>query len=417
MISIRDNEKAGNAMNTLEAHSLSGTLMRRVNRSALILVAATVLFPSLLAAQPSKFVKQDSTLYIPCVDVHRGGSSVGAYQAIMVLDKGLMTLSEAERISITEDCSGIFDQDTGLYTDVVRYGDNLFDASLQWEMDRSFSVSRFEFKKRGRSSLWVVRNGENLIYLAGTVHFLREGDFPLPEIYEEAYGKSDFIVTETDPDESADEDMRREFIRVTTNPDGPYLDETLSQETYDKLSQRLKDADIDLSRLHHVKPFWILQLLRPATVSEIEYGEGVDDHFVSRAREDGKANDGLETIIEQTLALNNVYDAVPAEELVSDALDSRSEDVRDVWDAINVAWRDGLVEWMNQWLIEPGKQFSPRSHEYLLKRRNEAWLPKVVDYLETPEVEMILVGVAHLVGDDSLIRLLLDLGYEVEFYE
>jgi uncharacterized protein YbaP (TraB family) len=44
------------------------------------------------------------------------------------------------------------------------------------------------------TSLWEVRNSGAAIYLGGTCHRLRQGDYPLPMAFEKAYrGASIFI--------------------------------------------------------------------------------------------------------------------------------------------------------------------------------------------------------------------------------
>ena len=36
------------------------------------------------------------------------------------------------------------------------------------------------------SSVWSIHSGDNVLYLGGTVHLLRPGDYPLPEEFEQA---------------------------------------------------------------------------------------------------------------------------------------------------------------------------------------------------------------------------------------
>ena len=49
-----------------------------------------------------------------------------------------------------------------------------------------------------QSSVWKVSKGENTLYLAGSIHFLRPSDYPLPLEYETAFEKSDKLILETD---------------------------------------------------------------------------------------------------------------------------------------------------------------------------------------------------------------------------
>jgi uncharacterized protein YbaP (TraB family) len=41
------------------------------------------------------------------------------------------------------------------------------------------------------ASVWKVTNGENVTYFGGTVHILKEENFPLPAEYDKAYAASD----------------------------------------------------------------------------------------------------------------------------------------------------------------------------------------------------------------------------------
>jgi len=56
----------------------------------------------------------------------------------------------------------------------------------------------------------------------------------------------------------------------------------------------------------------------------------------------------------------------------------------------------------------------PSIYKTLLTDRNERWLSDIYTMFETPEIELILVGAMHLVGDDGLIELLRAQGYVVE---
>lgn len=52
----------------------------------------------------------------------------------------------------------------------------------------------------------------------------------------------------------------------------------------------------------------------------------------------------------------------------------------------------------------------------ILTDRNASWVPKIVALFDTPEVELVLVGVSHLVVDDSVLALLADMGFQVSRY-
>ena len=63
-----------------------------------------------------------------------------------------------------------------------------------------------------------------------------------------------------------------------------------------------------------------------------------------------------------------------------------------------------------------GYEAGVADHNIILADRNASWVPKIVALFDTPEVELVLVGVSHLVGDDSVLALLEDMGFQVTRY-
>jgi uncharacterized protein YbaP (TraB family) len=56
----------------------------------------------------------------------------------------------------------------------------------------------------------------------------------------------------------------------------------------------------------------------------------------------------------------------------------------------------------------------PELYASMLADRNRRWIPQLEAMLETPEVEFVLVGVAHAASDDGVLKLLKAQGYTVE---
>jgi uncharacterized protein YbaP (TraB family) len=62
------------------------------------------------------------------------------------------------------------------------------------------------------TSVWKVQNGGNVLYLGGTVHLLRETDYPLPEAFNDAFTKSEVIVFEA-PDDDVEDIIGSESLK------------------------------------------------------------------------------------------------------------------------------------------------------------------------------------------------------------
>ena len=59
----------------------------------------------------------------------------------------------------------------------------------------------------------------------------------------------------------------------------------------------------------------------------------------------------------------------------------------------------------------------PNSYKQLITDRNNDWLPKVEAMFNNDKNEFVLVGVAHLAGQDSLLTLLENKGYKVSLVD
>src|SRR4051812_27844848 len=51
----------------------------------------------------------------------------------------------------------------------------------------------------GQSSVWRVDKDGHHLYMGGTIHLLRKEDYPLPDVFEEAYRDSKKLVFELPP--------------------------------------------------------------------------------------------------------------------------------------------------------------------------------------------------------------------------
>ncbi|MCL2480953.1 MAG: TraB/GumN family protein [Spirochaetaceae bacterium] len=58
----------------------------------------------------------------------------------------------------------------------------------------------FALYLHAETSVWKISNGDNILYIGGTIHILRESDYPLPEPFYTAFDESEIIVFESTGD-------------------------------------------------------------------------------------------------------------------------------------------------------------------------------------------------------------------------
>src|SRR5271165_879404 len=86
-------------------------------------------------------------------------------------------------------------------------------------------------------SLWELHGKHNTVYLLGSIHVLRAGDYPLaPEVLA-AYGKANSVLMEVDLEEMGSAQVQTEMLTSAMLPDGKTLPEVLGKERYARADQ------------------------------------------------------------------------------------------------------------------------------------------------------------------------------------
>jgi len=138
---------------------------------------------------------------------------------------------------------------------------------------------------------------------------------------------------------------------------------------------------------------------------------GLDKHFYDRARAEGKAVQGLETLDFQISRFDgmtpNEQDRLLAQTLKE--LDTQRTAVT----TLANAWKAGDSSTVERIVLQDVRQ-EPQMYQRLLVDRNRNWLPKIEALFARRGRAFVVVGAAHLVGTDGLISMLRARGYTVE---
>jgi len=264
------------------------------------------------------------------------------------------------------------------------------------------------------ASVWRVSGEGSEVFLGGTIHRLSPDHYPLPAEYHSAYERADVVVFETDIAAMRSPDVRARIARLSRLPEGSSLTDMLEEQTSRELEQFCAEAGVPLARLLPLRPAPAMLTLLSVTLARLGYtAPGVDEHFYERAAADDKPVQALETVDEQIGFLLSLDQGRP------DLFVRRSiEDLRRAHDGAMTeslaAWRSGRSQDLVEHFIEEQMLYMPELYQTLLVERNRQWMGSIRRYLSTPETELVLVGVGHVIGGDGLIRLLEDEGFSVE---
>ncbi len=266
-----------------------------------------------------------------------------------------------------------------------------------------------------RGCVWRVAGPGAVVYLAGSVHLLREADLPLPPAYELCYQESSRVVFEIDLQSTKTAEGQGTAARMGMLPQGEKLEDWLSPETMGLLRGYWRERKLPQNQMERLRPGMLamtitnLEAMRIGAFPQF----GVEALFDRKAREDGKKVVALETL-EQQLDLFNGMNRQEQDRLLRITLEDVAEAAQSL-EAMIAAWREGdgvkLAEELN-------RNFEPEDAgllKRLLHDRNEAWLPVIERALREPGdgTTLFIVGAGHLVGDRSVISLLQAKGYQV----
>jgi uncharacterized protein YbaP (TraB family) len=272
-------------------------------------------------------------------------------------------------------------------------------------------------KVADQGCVWKVtaKTGGHL-FLCGTIHLLRESDYPLPITYEVAYEASNEVVLELPPGAANGQELSTRMRELGTFSEGDSLQALLSEPDWKRLSAWSNKRGLDPSVLDRFRP-WFVSLLMVAT----EYAalgaapdRGVDQYFEDRAKKDGKPGKGLETV-EQQMALFSGMTMEEAMEVLEQTL-AEMETVEAEYQNMIQAWRIGDLEALQALLFREAEHY-PRLMESFLYQRNRAWVPVLEQLIMDGRQAMVLVGAGHLGGEQGVLNLLRRKGYEVRQME
>ena len=261
--------------------------------------------------------------------------------------------------------------------------------------------------------VWKIDDGENTLYLGGTIHVLSDQDYPLPWQFDSAYRETDAVVLEADLKQINDPANLPLVMSHVMYTDGRTLKSVLSPEVYGQLDQYAKAKGLSMALLNPMKPgMAMVTLLLLELQAQGLYGKGVDEHFGNRATEDGKPLSFLERMDEQLQFLSSIGDGVE-DQWVSYNL-SEMEKLATIFTEMKTAWRSGDLEKLEALFLDTLKQEFSSIYQELVVDRNRNWQPEILQMLASPEVEFVLVGALHLVGDEGLLVFLENQGFTVE---
>ena len=259
-----------------------------------------------------------------------------------------------------------------------------------------------------RHFLWEVAGRDNTVYLLGSIHALRAEDYPLAEPIERAFRQAEALVLEIRIPEGGTGGS----AALLGDPGGAGLAGQLSDEQYRRARALAREQGIDLESLSGLDPWLAGLVIMQGALRRAGYqpGRGLDAHLQERAEAAGKPILTLETPRQQL----RLFDDLPHEMQGEFLLQTLKEaaDLAQTLDTLVRAWKAGRTAEVERLVLAEFRPY-PGLHERLVVRRNRNWLARIEGFLDDDRDYLVVVGAAHMVGEQGLVALLRRRGYTV----
>ena len=266
--------------------------------------------------------------------------------------------------------------------------------------------------------MWRVTSpAGQTMYLFGSIHAADETVYPLPDFIMDAFHRSDYLAVEADivahaQGEQAMMAMSTRFLYT----DGRTIRDDIGADLYERASKVMEELGYHVSILDGFKPYiWSSFLLAEAlNLANMVSDLGIDDFFILEAMARGMGILEVESIEKQMdllLGLSMEMQALLLEGSLDIAL------VAEGLLMLFEAWQQGNEEWLVA-LFEMQYDYMPAHlfHEYnqsFLVQRDIGMTQAARQYMAEGKQVFFVVGLGHMVGDNSIVYLLRNYGYDV----
>jgi len=263
--------------------------------------------------------------------------------------------------------------------------------------------STFTNAQNDASLLWKIQgNGlEKPSYIYGTIHLICQDDYVMTPVIQNTLESVDAYYAEIDF--SNQEEML--MMQTTMIADLP-LSKRLNKTEYQSLKRLLKTINIDIAQVENLSNTALLSTIGTKTfpckdlkVYELE--------FLKMALSQGKQMGGLETVNEQLELLNKNINPESLIKILEELNDNGTEETLKLVTHYKEQNIDAFIT-----LMEDNSYMEEEAYYELLTQRNQKWIEQIPEIMER-HTTFFAVGAGHLGGEEGVLQLLRDRGYEV----
>lgn len=280
--------------------------------------------------------------------------------------------------------------------------------------------------------LWKATNGDNTLYLLGTIHLDRDNVYPLHKSVRDAIQASEEVIFELDLN---DQEGAALLQSMQTYQDGTTLADHISPELYQRVQAAAATIGKDSNALDAYKPWALASLFSTLAMQDDTTGSNamaIDSYVNAAAVNAGKTIgavetyafqggifDGLspeyqESYLDSTLA---GFEATLSGAATSPEIDEALQAQEEMLSAMFAAWKDRDPEAFSKVYDKAAIiNSTDELNSKLFTQRDPGMIKAAAEYLETEgsHTYFMAVGAGHMVDPGGIVSGLRELGYTVE---
>ncbi len=275
-----------------------------------------------------------------------------------------------------------------------------------------------EIDRQGAPALWKVSvdtqekmaKPRSSLYLFGTVHVLPKGVKWSTPALEKAMDSSDILIVETLGLEDT-ATINTIFMQMAQDEPTPALLSRFSSDDNRALEKLLEEQNLSKKTLNALETWAVTLAIANSLTDAMGLKRSLGVETILSERFKNREIQGLETIASQFAVFDNLSETQQHNMLKSVIKDADNSE--DAFLRLVNAWLDGDIDNL---LSDNGMMALPEVRKGLLDDRNKKWAIELDKKLQQDDVKHYFIGVgaAHLVGENSVVKLLEKAGYRTE---
>ena len=268
---------------------------------------------------------------------------------------------------------------------------------------------------RALPPVWQVSGGESPVYVFGGLHMLKNGTAWMDDTLRDRILSADGVLMEISEEEMSPKvtlPLLLKYGFLLEKDD--CLKKHLPAALYDDLAARMAEQGTPKEALVRFRPWLAAQMLSTQALIRLGYRveNGTEATLLALAKAHRIKVSGLETAEDQMILFSEMTEAQGIRS-VRHELDELPT-LKTKMPQFVAAWMDGDLVALARLSREDALGLG-RLQGKLVGERNRKWAQTISQgILRRPGTYFVAVGMGHLVGEDSLLRLLADAGADVK---